>query len=159
MNSMKSLPLHPIFCSRELWMQPWVASAMQQPGHISTPAPGVKPEPAVGSSFAAQEFWGAWWEKSVSSVRAAWLGLAAGCGSHVSGQNATLCTRGGLPHVACLSPWKGQLLISSGFWFFKCFRWCLGVLQVSLEPFCLAEQCLVKYFDADSSGVAGLSPL
>lgn len=29
----------------------------------------------------------------------------------------------------------------------------------SLEPFCLAEQCLVKCFDADSSGVAGLSPL
>lgn len=34
-----------------------------------------------------------------------------------------------------------------------------GHNNTSLEPFCFAEQCLVKYFDADSSGVAGLSPL
>lgn len=45
------------FCNRELWMQPWIASAVQQAGHISTPPPGVNPEPAAGSGFAAQEFW------------------------------------------------------------------------------------------------------
>lgn len=44
-------------------MQPWVASAMQRAGHVSTPPPGVKSEPAVGSSFAAQEFWGSLLEK------------------------------------------------------------------------------------------------
>lgn len=39
-------------------MQPCIASAVQQTGDISTPPPGVKSEPAVGPSFAAQEFCG-----------------------------------------------------------------------------------------------------